>query len=754
MLEVLRRIVQAVNGAADLDEALGIIVGRVKEAMGVDVASVYLRASASHDYVLKATDGLNPAAVGRVRLREDEGLVGLVGTRREPVNLEDAASHPHYRYFPETGEERYNSFLGVPIIHYRRLLGVLVVQQRSSRRFAEEEVDFLVTISAQLAGAIIHAARTGESAELAETVPPGTQFLEGVKGASGVALGTILVLRPTTDLAAVPDRPAVDPEAEVAAFHGALDTVGQELSAGSERLRGLVSDDAHLLFAAYRLVLDSETIAAEVERRIRDGLWAPAALRDTISSQARVFDTMDDDYLRARGDDVRNIGQLIMAQLLRQDTEVRDYPPNTVLVGDFIGITHVADVPMERLAGIACTRGSAMSHVAVLANSLGIPAVMGLGELPLERLAGREMVVDGYRGRVCIDPAPPIRNEYVRLLQEERELDRELVHLRALPAETRDGFRVTLQVNSGLLADIGPSQETGSEGVGLYRTEFPFMVRQSFPGEEEQVRIYRRVLAAFAPLPVTMRTLDVGGDKVLPYFPIEEENPFLGWRGIRFTLDHPEIFLTQIRAMLRADMGVGNLRLLLPMVSQLGELDEALELLRHAHEELQEDGYTPRLPEVGVMLEVPSLIYQMDGVLERVDFVSIGTNDLTQYLLAVDRNNARVANLYDGLHPSVLRAMTQVVADCHRHRKSVSVCGEMAGDPAGAYLLVAMGVDGLSMSASSLPRIKWLIRTIRRTDARALLARVLDMVEPLAIRTRLYQELDRQGLGSLVRAGR
>ncbi len=754
MLEVLRRIVQTVNGATDLEEALGIIVSRVKEAMAVDVASVYLRGSVSHDYVLKATDGLNTAAVGRVRLHPEEGLVGLVGSRREPVNLEDASRHPNYRYFPETGEERYNSFLGVPIIHYRRLLGVLVVQQRSPRRFAEDEVDFLVTISAQLAGAIIHAARIGESAELAEPPAPGTQFLDGVKGAAGVGMGTILVLRPTTDLSAVPDREADDPETEVAAFHGALDAVGQELAAGSERLRGVVSDDAHLLFASYRLVLDSETIAAEVERRIREGLWAPAALRDTIASQARVFDAMDNDYLRARGDDVRNIGQLIMAQLLRQDTEVRDYPPNTILVGDFIGITHVADVPLERLSGIACTRGSAMSHVAVLANSLGIPAVMGLGDLPLERLAGREMIVDGYRGRVCIEPAPPIRNEYGRLLREEQELDRELAHLRELPAETPDGHRLSLQVNSGLLADLGPSQETGAEGVGLYRTEFPFIVRQSFPGEEEQVRIYQRVLSAFAPLPVTMRTLDVGGDKVLPYFPIEEENPFLGWRGIRFTLDHPEIFLTQLRAMLRADMGVGNLRLLLPMVTHLGELDEALELLRHAHQELREDGYEPRLPEVGVMLEVPSLIYQMDGVLDRVDFVSIGTNDLTQYLLAVDRNNTRVAPLYDGVHPAVLRAMSQVVEACHARGKPVSVCGEMAGDPAGACLLLGMGVDALSMSASSLPRIKWLVRTVRQEDARALLAELIQVVEPLAIRTRLYGELESRGLGSLVRAGR
>jgi len=387
----------------------------------------------------------------------------------------------------------------------------------------------------------------------------------------------------------------------------------------------------------------------------------------------------------------------------------------------------LAEVPHAKLAGVVSVRGSRTSHVAILARALGVPAVMGVSELPVGRLDDAELIIDGYAGRVYIEP---------------------------LPSETLDGKHIPLYVNTGLLSDLSPTTESGAEGVGLYRTEFPFMIRNRFPGEEEQRRIYRQVLEAFAPRPVVLRTLDVGGDKALPYFPIEEDNPFLGWRGIRITLDHPEIFLVQVRAMMRASEDLGNLNILLPMISDVAELHDSLALIHQAHDELLEEGHMVPMPRVGVMIEVPSAVYQAGSLARRVDFLSIGTNDLTQYLLAVDRNNPRVADLYDSLHPAVIRAILQVVESARVHGKPVSVCGEMAGDPAAAILLVGMGIESLSMSVASLPRVKWVIRNLTRERANEILSNVLVMEDVDSIRAYLNQTLEAAGMGGLLRAGK
>jgi phosphotransferase system enzyme I (PtsP) len=399
-------------------------------------------------------------------------------------------------------------------------------------------------------------------------------------------------------------------------------------------------------------------------------------------------------------------------------------------------------------------RGSTTSHTAILARALGIPAVMGVADMPVSRVGEREVIVDGYAGRVYINAPATIKREYRRLLKEEQELVEGLQGLRELPAVSEDGFRIPLYANTGLLSDIAPSLNSGAEGVGLYRTEFPFMIRERFPGEESQSELYRQVLQAFHPRPVTMRTLDVGGDKALPYFPIVEDNPFLGWRGIRITLDHPEIFLTQIRAMLRANAGLGNLQLLLPMISTLDEFADANALIIRAHAELLEEGLDLPLPPIGAMVEVPSIIYQIDQLAARADFLSIGSNDLTQYLLAVDRNNPRVAALYDSLHPSVLLAVKAVIDGAKRQKTPVSICGEMAGDPMVAVLLLGMGVDSLSMASSSIARIKWVIRSFSRRRARSLVKKMLQADNPQVIRREMGRALEKAGLGGLVRAGK
>jgi phosphotransferase system enzyme I (PtsP) len=757
VLDVLRRIVQEVGGARDLEQALVIIVKRVKQAMAADVCSVYLSDYNQHRHVLMATDGLNPAAVGHVSLAMGDGVVSVVAETAEPLNLDNAPDHPRYRFVAETGEEYYHGFLGVPIIHHRRVLGVLVVRQRQSRKFAEDEVAFLVTMAAQLAGAIAHAEASGGISPAQNTnasVAVGG-ILDGLAGAPGVGIGIALVMYPPADLDAVPDRKPANVEAEILTLKAAVATVQGEIQTLGERVGAHLRAEERALFDAYSLMLNSETLLNALVGRIRAGNWASGSLRETINEQARVFEQMDEPYLRERAQDIRDLGRRILVCL--QSAGRRSpppYPSQTVLVGDEITATMLAEVPREKLVAVVSASGSRSSHVAILARALGVPAVVGATDLPAGRLEGHSLIVDGYRGRVYLDPSEAVRNEYVRLAREEAVLVAGLEGLKDLPAETPDGVRIPLYANSGLISDVAPSLTSGAEGIGLYRTEFPFMIRDRFPGEEEQRRIYRQVLESYAPRPVVLRTLDVGGDKPLSYFPIAEDNPFLGWRGIRITLDHPEIFLVQLRAMLRASAGLNNLRLLFPMISQMAEVDEARLLTERAYQELRAAGEDIVMPPLGVMVEVPSAVYQSEGIARRVDYLSIGTNDLTQYLLAVDRNNARVASLYDALHPAVLRAIHQVIEAGHRQGKPVGVCGEMAGDPVAAIVLLGMGVDNLSMSVASLPRVKWAIRNISRDRAKAVVAEVLEMDDADTVREHVEKLLESVGLGGLVHAGK
>jgi len=353
-------------------------------------------------------------------------------------------------------------------------------------------------------------------------------------------------------------------------------------------------------------------------------------------------------------------------------------------------------------------------------------------------------------GTVHLNPLPEVKQRFQEVVDEDRALTRDLESLRDEPCVTLDGHRMPLWVNTGLMADVTRSLEQGAEGVGLYRTEIPFLLRDRFPSEEEQRQIYRNQLEAFAPRPVTMRTLDIGGDKSLPYFPIEEDNPFLGWRGIRVTLDHPEIFLSQVRAMLKANEGLDNLRIMLPMVCNISELEEALDLIRRSHREVLQEGAAGELPPIGVMVEVPAAVYQARAMARRVNFMSVGSNDLTQYLLAVDRNNARVADLYDSLHPAVLQALVSVAEASRMENIPLGICGELAGDPEGAVLLLAMGYDILSMNATSLPKVKKALRNINLAEAREVLADVMEMDEGAAVHRRLEQFLTEHGMEKFI----
>lgn len=762
MLKVLKRIVQDVTAAKHLKEALGILVQHINKAINAEAVSVYLIDNKHAEYVLIATEGLNKQAEFRVRIALDSGLVGLIGRREEPINVEDAPSHPDFYHNSLLGEEHLTAFLGVPIIQHRKLYGVLIVQQVEQRCFDDAEESFLITLAAQLGGIIAHAEATGELAELTQPKPLGMAKVEvtqtaltGIGSVPGIGIGTAVVVYPSADIDAVPRTIAEDLDHEITVFYNALEAARDDMRRLSKRIKATVAEEEHALFDVYLRILDKDSLGAEVEHVIRsEEISAQAALATVIKKHVAQFESMEDDYLRERASDFRDLGRRVLAELQWSQREEISYPKKTVLIGEEVTAAALAEVPEGQLAGVVSAKGSNNSHVAILARALGVPTVMGLRGLKVENIAKRALIVDGYYGHVYVSPSRTILSEFKLLAQEEQDLNQSLVSLRDKPAETTDSYRVSLQVNTGLAMDAGMSMSVGAEGVGLYRSEVPFMSRDRFPSEDEQTIIYRQTLKAFAPRFVTMRTLDVGGDKILPYFPIAEDNPYLGWRGIRVTLDHPDVFLVQVRAMMRASEELNNLRIMLPMVTNLSEVEEATYLIEQAFEELLEEGCVIEKPKIGVMIEVPAAAYLSREIAKRVDFISVGSNDLTQYLLAVDRNNARVAGLYDALHPAMLRVLLKIVEGGHAAGVEVSICGEIASDPLAVILLIAMGFDTLSMNSSSLPRVKWVIRNFAIANARKILAEVLEYEHPAEIRFHLQKSLEEEGLGSLIRAGK
>jgi len=755
MLERLRVIVQEVNSASSLQSALDIIVQRVRAVLNTQVCSVFLLDNNINCHVLMASEGLNKQAVGHVSLAVGEGLVGLVAKHAEPINLEDAQLHPSYHYIRETGEEEFHSFLGVPIIHHRSVLGVLVVQHKERRSFDEGEEAFLITLSAQLSGVIAHAEATGAIEGLS---PSGQKISDsvfpGVAGSSGVTIGPAVVVFPPAELRMVPNRPAKNIAKEIEFFNSCINAVREDMGMLHTKLAGQVNEGERELFDVYLRMLDDDALGKEVVEQIELGNWAQGALANVAQDHIRNFEMMSDPYLRERAVDIKDLCSRVLSYLQQKETTTTDYPENTILVGEELTASMLVEVPKEKLGGLISIKGSGNSHVAILARSMGIPTVMGVVDLPYRQLEGRELIVDGYNGQIISNPSSQLRQQYRETIEEQKQLNEGLAGLVDLPAETADKHLLHLWVNTGLLSDVVHSLDKGAEGIGLFRTEVPFLLAERFPSEHEQSQIYREQLEAFAPKPVTMRTLDIGGDKALPYFPIEEANPFLGWRGIRVTLDHPEIFTAQIRAMLRASVGLENLQIMLPMISNTNEVISSIGLIKKAFRELLQEGLEVKFPPIGVMIELPAAVYQTRVIAQKVDFISVGSNDLTQYLLAVDRNNPRVANLYSAFHPAVLGALQYVVNEAHAENKPVSICGEMAGDPGAAVLLMAMGFDILSMNVASLLRVKSVIRSITFDSARDLLADVMTMEDSQMIRSAVDLALYNAGVDRLLRSSR
>ncbi len=724
-LRELGRIVREVDKAADLESALQIVVRRTRAVMRADVCTVYFSNDTQRRHVVAATDGISSGYVGKLAVDFGSGVIGKVAEERRPINLDHLTEALDHGFLTKNGLPLHAGFLGVPILHNAKTQGVLLVRQLRSRRFDDADEAFLSTLASRLGAAIAYAKASGELCTACRPDHRESRCVEGRAGAPGIAVGVGIWAFSAAELQAVPDRRVDDPDAEAQRFLKALDEVKQQTLSLASSLQDRLPEADRAMFDAFAMILDSPEIKAAVIGEISEGRWAPAAVRNTFETYAGHFDEMDDAYLQQRANDVRALAARVLAQLLNNPRPTDFHMDATILVGEKLSAMDVGDALSNNLVGIVSSDGSSLSHAAILARSLGIPAVMGVNEVPLSYLDQQPLIVNGSLGRVHVRPAKHTLEAVEIEINRQQASNEALEPIRHLPAETADGKRISLLTNAGLVGLSAKAKEDGSDGIGLFRSELPFMMYGRFPSESEQRDLYRQALSAIAPLPFVLRTLDVGGDKLLPYMATDEPNPALGWRGIRFTLDHPDIFLAQVRAALRANVGLGNLRLLLPMVSALEEVAQAKGLIAQAVQQLLDEGLDVVVPLLGAMIEVPAAVYLAESLARELDFLSVGTNDLTQYLLAMDRNNPRVSDRLDALHPAMLQALQHIVEAVHRAGKQVTVCGEMASDPATAMFLMGMGYDGLSINPTALLPVKAAIRSVSLPFMRSLAVQIL-----------------------------
>lgn len=729
-LTLLSDISQVISKSHDIRQTLDAIVGLVKRRMGVDCCSLYLLDRSKRQLVLKATEGLNKEAIGKVRMRPKEGLVGLVSETGAPVFVKDAFHHPRFKYFPETTEERFSAFLGVPLIARRSLIGVLVVQTKEGRDFSEEEIQMFTTLALQLGSVVMNAelvdllferylepgiavkrdASLQGGAEEGKEPPNRRAILKGIAASQGVGFGRAVIITPRSFEHYLPARLHVnhEPQRETARFRRAVQETFKEVAAIQKTIAETLSEREAELFHAPLLLLEDEHMLGAVEKKISQGMLVPRALEAVLEEYRHVFEKISDPYLKERFSDLSDIARRIAENYAKRTRRKKGLKSEqAVLVCDPISLISLADLENRSVAGIVSGSGGLSSHAIILAKSFEIPAVIDVEGLFSAVHEGDEIIVDGIHGVVIVEPSEEQKQEYRYTKRVYLKDQKALLQQAYARARTVDGVEVEVLANAGVSADVELAAKFGADGIGLFRTELSFMDARHFPDEEEQFEVYQRIVQHMAPKPVCIRTFDIGGDKTIAFFDHKnEENPFMGWRAIRISLALPKFFKAQLRAILRAS-ALGDVKILLPMISSLEEVHQVKSFLEETKGELKAKGeaFNPKIP-LGVMVEIPAAALMIEDLLRAVNFVSIGTNDLIQYFLAVDRNNERVASQFDPYHPAVLRVVHRVVKACKRARKPVSVCGEMAADALACQILVGMGVRAVSVAPQFVPKLK------------------------------------------------
>ena len=734
---LLKRLRDTMARAGSVEDTLSEVVRLVANEMVAEVCSIYLL-RAGEVLELFATQGLNPDAVHRTRLRVGEGLVGDIAAHGRPLALDDAQAHPQFAYRPETGEEIYHSLAGVPILRAGRVLGVLVVQNRTRRQYDEEEIETLQTIAMVLAE-LIAAGHIVSPNEMQQVDGLGLLPLriDGVQLTPGVAIGRAVLHEPRIVISRVV---AEDVELEQERFEEALHGVRADVDRMLEA-HDMQSGEQREILETFRMFVDDRGWTERVREAVASGLTAEAGVQRAFDDVRTRLGQSTDPYIRERLSDLQDLCNRLLLRLTgRVAADPASLPDDMIVVARDMGPAELLDYDRTRLRGVVLEEGSALSHVAIVARALDIP-VVGRAAHVLSRVEpGDSIVVDGDNAQVLVRPAEDVLATVHSAIEARVERRRKYAALRDLPSATRDQARISLHMNAGLLIDMQHLDDTGADGVGLYRTEIPFMVRSEFPDVDAQAWLYGRVLDLADGRPVTFRTLDVGGDKVLPYVgAFGDDNPAMGWRAIRIGLDRPAMLRRQLRALIQAANG-RPLSVMFPMIAEVAELLSARRLLDLELDRAGRRGLAvPERVRVGVMFEVPALAWQLDSLLPHVDFLSVGTNDLLQFLYAADRGNSRLAGRYDSLSPALLRLLHFVVEKVRPAGVDLAVCGEMAGRPVEALALLAVGVRSLSMSPGSIGPVKAMIRSLDLAEATGFMVSALSQPDrPMRETLRLF----------------
>ena len=763
-LRTLEDINTIILHSHDLLETLENIVTLVAKRMGTDVCSIYLLEEDGETLTLRATKGLSRSSVGKVTMKSSEGLSGLVVEQRGVVATDNAPAHPRYKYFKESREERFHSFLGLPLLQRKSPIGVIVVQTREARTFRQAEISTLSTIAYQISSIIINAKLLDSIREKEEQRAFFERELERVKSGApspgrskgaksgkkepltlhgspvsqGFSQGKVSIIARRSRQRSISFEEVRSIPDELKRLHIALEKAKIETLYMEKRISQALSEDDAAIFHAHLMILEDRGFISRIHELIEKEYGAARAVREAVDHYITVFSQMEDPYLRERSADMEDIGRRILDCLDANGKNRVRLREKRIIIAEDIFPSDMATLDPNKIAGIVTERGDTNSHAAIMARSLGIPAVLGVEGL-LKQIGVRdEVILDGNSGSIFINPDDKIRSEYHRLQQDFGARRRELDDLREIPAATKDGVRVHLRANIGLVSDVRVALANGAEGVGLYRTEFPYMARTSFPDRQFQYRLYRKVLEGFAPLPVTIRTLDIGGDKGLPYFTFpHEDNPFMGWRSIRVSLERQDIFREQLAGILMASP-YGSVSLMFPMISGIEEIRSIREILKEVEEELEREGHPfDRKIRLGIMVELPAAVQIADILVREVDFFSIGTNDLIQYTMAADRNNPKVKSYFDPYHPAVLGSIRRVAEVAIRAGKGVSLCGEMAADPLNAILLLGMGITEFSLAAPAIPLVKQALGKVTLPHAKKIAQAALTLESTTEVRSYL-----------------
>jgi phosphotransferase system enzyme I (PtsP) len=773
-LRTLEDISALILHSHDLQETLDNIVTLVAKRMNSDVCSIYLLEDDGETLTLKATRGLAKSSVGKVRMNTSEGLTGLVIEQRGVVAIEDAPSHPRYKYFRETKEERFHSFMGLPLFAHKSPSGVIVIQTKESRVFTKEEISTLTTIAYQISGIIINARlldsirkkeeerafferelekfKVGDKTGTVEIIAVKKRgkhpfMTKGTAVSPGFSWGKVSILNRVNKRNVIELERTGTRQDEKKRFQIALEKARIQTLYLEKRVANILSREDAAIFHTHLMILEDRGFTRKVLDLVDRDYGAARAVNEVVGQYVNAFSRMEDPYLRERSADMEDIGRRIIDCLSGNDRSRVKLREKRILVAADILPSDLAALDHEKILGIITASGDSNSHASIMARSLGIPAVVGNEEL-LRNISPRdEVIIDGNTGCVFVNPDATVKSEYERLHRDYHVKKRELDGLREVPAVTVDGTKVFLRANIGLLSDIKIALANGAEGVGLYRTEFPYMARNSFPDRKAQLLLYTKILEGFDRLPVTIRTLDIGGDKGLPYFSSpKEDNPFMGWRSIRFSLEREDIFREQLAAILLASPH-GKAGVMFPMISSIDEIRAIRQILSEIKRDLANEGhpFDADMP-LGIMIEIPAAVQTAHLLIKEVDFFSIGTNDLIQYTLAADRNNPKVKKYYDPHHPAVLHSIKKVADVALAAGKKVSLCGEMAVEPVNTVLLLGMGITDFSLSAPYIPVIKQTIRKIAITRAEEIAEHALTMESSADVRNYLRQVKEELGI--------